>query len=196
MTQTNGGAGWTVPGSGVLSVTLTGALAMGSGAANACQGATFTVHLRWRREAPSRNARRRRGAHGRGRHRVGLPERRLGARRHGAAAASSVNQGATPTASAPSTTVTVSWSATTLANGQAVSGYLVKRYDAATLAAQTVLLGVHRDDHRHHLHRDQRPQRVVEVHRHPGHRHELAGRREREARPSPSWSTPPRPPAR
>ena len=50
----------------------------------------------------------------------------------GAAAASSVNQGATPTASATGSTVTVSWTATTLANGQAVSGYLVKRYDAAT----------------------------------------------------------------
>ena len=57
----------------------------------------------------------------------------------GAAAASSVNQGATPTASATGASVTVSWAATTLANGQAVSGYLVKRYDAGTLAAQTVL---------------------------------------------------------
>ena len=59
----------------------------------------------------------------------------------GAAAASSVNQGATPTASATGSTVTVSWTATTLANGQAVSGYLVKRYDASTSAAQTVLAG-------------------------------------------------------
>ena len=44
-TQTNGGAGWTVPGSGVLPVTLTNALSMGTGAANACQGATFSVYL-------------------------------------------------------------------------------------------------------------------------------------------------------
>ena len=44
-TQTNGGAGWTVPGSGSLPVTLTDALSMGTGAANACQGATFTVYL-------------------------------------------------------------------------------------------------------------------------------------------------------
>ncbi len=44
-TQTNGGAGWTVPGSGALSVTLTNALSMGIGAANACQGATFSVYL-------------------------------------------------------------------------------------------------------------------------------------------------------
>ena len=36
-------------------------------------------------------------------------------------------------------TVTVSWTATTLANGQPVTGYLVKRYDATTSAAQTVL---------------------------------------------------------
>ena len=58
---------------------------------------------------------------------------------NGAAAASSVNQGATPTASATGSTVTVSWAPTTLANGQAVSGYLVKRYDAGTQAAQTIL---------------------------------------------------------
>jgi hypothetical protein len=44
-TQTNGGAGWTVPGSAGLSVTLTNALSMGTGAANACQGATFSVYL-------------------------------------------------------------------------------------------------------------------------------------------------------
>lgn len=49
-TQTNGGAGWTVPAkvgavNGTLAVTLTNALAMGVGAANACQGATFTVYL-------------------------------------------------------------------------------------------------------------------------------------------------------
>ncbi len=45
-TQTNGGAGWTVPGSGALPVTLTNALSMGNGAANACQGAAFTVYLK------------------------------------------------------------------------------------------------------------------------------------------------------
>ena len=49
-TQTNGGAGWTVPAkvgvvNGALSVTLTNALAMGVGAANACQGASSTVYL-------------------------------------------------------------------------------------------------------------------------------------------------------
>ncbi len=57
----------------------------------------------------------------------------------GAAAASGVNPGATPNASAVGSTVTVSWSATTLANGQPVGGYLVKRYDAGTQAAQTIL---------------------------------------------------------
>jgi hypothetical protein len=45
-TQTNGGAGWTVPASGTLPVTLTNALSMGTGAANACQGATFSVYLK------------------------------------------------------------------------------------------------------------------------------------------------------
>jgi len=49
-TQTNGGAGWTVPGkvgavNGSLSITLTAAVAMSAAAANACQGATFTVFL-------------------------------------------------------------------------------------------------------------------------------------------------------
>jgi hypothetical protein len=43
-------AGWTAPAkvgadNGALPVTLTNALAMGVGAANACQGATFTVYL-------------------------------------------------------------------------------------------------------------------------------------------------------
>jgi hypothetical protein len=44
-TQTNGGAGWTVAGSGNLSVTLTNALSMTVAAANSCQGASFTVYL-------------------------------------------------------------------------------------------------------------------------------------------------------
>jgi len=49
-TDTNGGAGWTVPGKvgaveGTLAITLTNALAMGVSAANACQGATSTVYL-------------------------------------------------------------------------------------------------------------------------------------------------------
>jgi hypothetical protein len=49
-TQANGGSGWTVPArsgavNGTLSITLTGALAMSNAAANACQGAIFTVYL-------------------------------------------------------------------------------------------------------------------------------------------------------
>jgi hypothetical protein len=49
-TQTNGGAGWTVPArvgivNGTLAITLTNALSMGAAAASACQGATFTVYL-------------------------------------------------------------------------------------------------------------------------------------------------------
>ncbi len=49
-TQTNAGTGWTVPGEsdgvpGSLSVTLANALAMGAGAANACQNGVFTVYL-------------------------------------------------------------------------------------------------------------------------------------------------------
>jgi hypothetical protein len=50
-TQTNGGGDFVVPAKvgsvdGTLSVDLTNAISMGSGAAGACQGATFTVYLR------------------------------------------------------------------------------------------------------------------------------------------------------
>jgi YVTN family beta-propeller protein len=55
---------------------------------------------------------------------------------NGAAAASSVNQGATPTATVAGANVTVNWAASTLASGQAVSGYTVKRYSGST--AQTI----------------------------------------------------------
>jgi len=49
-TQDNGGAGWDIPpraadADGVLTIPLIDALAMDVGAADACQGATFTVHL-------------------------------------------------------------------------------------------------------------------------------------------------------
>ncbi len=49
-TQTNGGAGWTLPQrvgaiDGTLAITLPNALSMSTSAANACQGATFTVYL-------------------------------------------------------------------------------------------------------------------------------------------------------
>jgi hypothetical protein len=48
--QTNASAGWAIPAkvgavNGTLSITLTNALAMGVGAANACQGAVITVYL-------------------------------------------------------------------------------------------------------------------------------------------------------
>jgi hypothetical protein len=58
----------------------------------------------------------------------------------GAAAAATVNQGATPSAiAAAGRKVTVSWGASTLSGGHAVDGYVVKRYDAATAALQTTL---------------------------------------------------------
>jgi hypothetical protein len=44
--QNNGGSGWTVPANaGSFSIAMPGALTMGAAAADACQGATFTVHL-------------------------------------------------------------------------------------------------------------------------------------------------------
>ena len=45
-TQTNGGAGWTVPASGSLVLSLANSLSMSANAANACQGASFTVYLK------------------------------------------------------------------------------------------------------------------------------------------------------
>ena len=44
-TNDNGGAGWTIA-AGSQTVTLAGPLAMGASAADACQGATFTVYLK------------------------------------------------------------------------------------------------------------------------------------------------------
>lgn len=58
---------------------------------------------------------------------------------NGQSAATSVNAGNTPTVNAVGTTVSVSWAASTLATGQAVAGYQVKRYDASTLVVQAIL---------------------------------------------------------
>jgi hypothetical protein len=56
----------------------------------------------------------------------------------GAASAATVNQGATPSATpAPGRLVSVSWAASTLSNGHAVDGYVVRRYDTSGGAAQT-----------------------------------------------------------
>lgn len=44
-TQTNGGSGWNLPTGGPTSITLANALSMSASAADACQGATFTVYL-------------------------------------------------------------------------------------------------------------------------------------------------------
>ncbi|MGZ4588521.1 MAG: LamG-like jellyroll fold domain-containing protein, partial [Mycobacteriaceae bacterium] len=57
----------------------------------------------------------------------------------GASAATTVNRGATPTASGTGSVVTLSWAASTLSNGNPVAGYIVKRYDLATLTLQTIL---------------------------------------------------------
>jgi hypothetical protein len=48
--QNNGGAGWDVPAKsgtldGTLDLTLAGAVTMGAGASDDCQGATFTIYL-------------------------------------------------------------------------------------------------------------------------------------------------------
>lgn len=58
---------------------------------------------------------------------------------NGGAALAVVNRGAAPTSSATGSTVTVTWAATTLSSGDPVSGYVVTRYDVATVTAQTML---------------------------------------------------------
>jgi hypothetical protein len=45
-TQTNGGAGWFVAAGSSLDLQLSNAVSLGTGAASACQGASFTVYLR------------------------------------------------------------------------------------------------------------------------------------------------------
>jgi hypothetical protein len=50
-TQTNGGAGWDLPArvgvtNGTLDITMANSLSMSTAAANACQGATFTVYVK------------------------------------------------------------------------------------------------------------------------------------------------------
>lgn len=45
-TQSNGGAGWTIPGNGSLAISMPDALAMAANAANACQGVIVTVYLK------------------------------------------------------------------------------------------------------------------------------------------------------
>ena len=62
---------------------------------------------------------------------------------NGSAAAATVNQGATPSV-APSPTgraVTISWGVSTLSNGAALEGYLVKRYPAGGGAATISPIG-------------------------------------------------------
>jgi hypothetical protein len=44
-TQSNGGAGWFVPAGSTLDLDLTDAVALGTGAASECQGATVIVYL-------------------------------------------------------------------------------------------------------------------------------------------------------
>ena len=58
---------------------------------------------------------------------------------NGQAQAATVGQGATPTTTVAGSTVTVSWTASTLSNGQAVNGYKIKRYSESTHISQTIL---------------------------------------------------------
>lgn len=61
---------------------------------------------------------------------------------NGAAAATTVEQGETPTAvAAEGSDVTLDWAASTLANGAPVAGYTIRRYDVATQALQTIQTG-------------------------------------------------------
>ena len=55
--------------------------------------------------------------------------------------AATVLQGSTPSATATGTNVTLSWGATTMSSGAAVSGYKITRYNASTLASSQALSG-------------------------------------------------------
>ena len=57
---------------------------------------------------------------------------------NGASGTASINQVPTPSAYATGRTVNISWAASTLSNGAPVDGYVVKRYDTASLTAQTI----------------------------------------------------------
>ncbi|WP_247046221.1 Ig-like domain repeat protein [Arthrobacter rhizosphaerae] len=57
---------------------------------------------------------------------------------NGASMSALLNQVATPEASVSGKNVTVSWAASTLSSGAAVDGYVIKRYEAGTLAEQTI----------------------------------------------------------
>ena len=59
----------------------------------------------------------------------------------GVAGAAGVSGGAVPIASTAAGTATVTWGASTLSDGTAVSGYVVKRYDASSLVEQTITSG-------------------------------------------------------
>jgi hypothetical protein len=59
----------------------------------------------------------------------------------GRAAATSMNPGTAPTATISGRTVALTWSASTMANGVAVSGYIVRRYDSAGISQQTIVSG-------------------------------------------------------
>lgn len=56
----------------------------------------------------------------------------------GSSAAAAVNQVATPSVSLSSRRVTVNWAPATLSNGDPVTGYVVRRFDADTLAPQPI----------------------------------------------------------
>ncbi|WP_375479482.1 ice-binding family protein [uncultured Jatrophihabitans sp.] len=62
-------------------------------------------------------------------------------RGNGAAAATTLDRGATPSSVAARGDVTVSWAASTTASGDPVGGYRIARYDTATLTAQPVGAG-------------------------------------------------------
>lgn len=57
----------------------------------------------------------------------------------GASTATTVDRGHTPTATLAGADVTVSWAPSSLASGEAVTGYLVQRYDEGTVSSQVLL---------------------------------------------------------
>ena len=102
---------------------------------------------------------------------------------NGQAQAATVGQGNTPTTTVAGSTITVTWTASTLTNGQAVDGYKVKRYSEATARLADHPVGLHRHGDCALVRREQRAGGRLGLHGDAGLRHELAGRGEPGQRP-------------
>ena len=94
---------------------------------------------------------------------------------NGQAQAATVGQGNTPTTTVSGSTVTVSWTASTLTNGQAVDGLQDQALQRGDPHLADHPVGLHRHGDRALVRREQRAARRLGLHGDTGLRHELAG---------------------